>query len=147
MDLKGDVIDQEGNTFEFHDTTLDAAVVTQIFSYMHGLKIPDGCIRRVEAIVFLHIPADPTILQHSLGVPNQDVQAGDESRLYRTAVGQVLAFTLQALAAEAPSHEWHDTAYKQLSTRILGCLARFPETVRKEPPTSNCRSSNWKLDP
>ena len=31
MDLERDVIDQESNTFEFHATTLAAAVGTQIF--------------------------------------------------------------------------------------------------------------------
>jgi Ser/Thr protein kinase RdoA (MazF antagonist) len=35
------------------------------------------------------------------------VQVNDGWHLHRTAIGQVLAFTLQALAAEAPSQEWH----------------------------------------
>ncbi|KAL4788729.1 hypothetical protein BDV19DRAFT_396134 [Aspergillus venezuelensis] len=64
IDLARDVIDQEGDTFEFHATHLVAAVGTQIFSYMHDLGIPYGCIRTGEAFVFLHIPADPTVLQY-----------------------------------------------------------------------------------
>lgn len=48
-----------------------------------------------EAFVFLHIPEDPTVIQYFLCVPNQDVQADDEMRLHRIAVGQVLAFTLK----------------------------------------------------
>ena len=51
---------------------------------------------------------DPTVIQYFLCVPNQDLQADDKVRLPRTAVGQVLAFTLQALAVKAPSQEWHD---------------------------------------
>ncbi|EYE92094.1 uncharacterized protein EURHEDRAFT_427722, partial [Aspergillus ruber CBS 135680] len=150
MDLARDVIDQEGDTFEFHTTRLVAAVVTQIFSYMHDLGIQNGCIRTGEAFVFLHIPEDPTIVQYYLCFPNQDVQAGDESRLHRTAVGQMLAFTLQALAAEAPSQEWHNTAYEQLSTwkvEYLDVLRDIPETIRKEPPPSNYRPSYWKPNP
>lgn len=147
MDLARDVIDQEGDTFEFHTTRLVAAVVTQIFSYMHDLGVQNGCIRTGEAFVFLHIPEDPTIVQYYLCVPNQDVQAGDESRLHQTAVGQMLAFTLQALAAEAPTQEWHNTAHEQLSAwkvEYLDVLRDIPETIRKEPPPSNYRPSYGK---
>ncbi|KAL4941663.1 hypothetical protein BDV06DRAFT_193960 [Aspergillus oleicola] len=147
IDLARDVIDQEGDTFRFHATRLNAAVCTQIFSYMHDLGIAYGCIRTGEAFVFLHIPADPTILQYYLCVPNKDVRAGDKSRLHRTAMGQMLAFTLQALAAKAPSQDWHDTADEQLSTwkvEYLDVLRHIPETIRKEPPPSNYRPSHWK---
>ncbi|KAL4888051.1 hypothetical protein BDV59DRAFT_189431 [Aspergillus ambiguus] len=150
MDLARDVIDQEGDTFEFHATRLVAAVGTQIFSYMHDLGVRNGCIRTGEAFVFLHIPADPTILQYYLCVPNHDVQTDDGDRLHRSAVGQMLAFTLQALAAEAPSQEWHDTAQEQLLTwkvEYLDVLRHIPETIRKEPPPSNYRPSRWKPDP
>lgn len=150
MDLARDVIDQEGDTFGFHTTRLVAAVVTHIFSYMHDLGIQNGCIRTGEAFVFLHIPEDPTIVQYYLCFPNQDAQAGDESRLHRTAVGQMLAFTLQTLAAEAPSQEWHNTAHEQLSTwkvEYLDVLRDTPENFRKEPPPSNYRPSHWKSNP
>lgn len=117
---------------------------------MHGLGRQYGCVRTGEAYVFLRIPADPTILQFSLCVPNQDMQADYESRLRRTAMGQMLAFTLQALAAESPSQEWHDTADEQLSTwnvEYLDVLRNIPETIRKSPPSSNYRSSHWKRKP
>jgi hypothetical protein len=150
MDLERDVINQEGDTYEYYATTLAAVVSAQIFSYMHGLGRRHGCIRTGEAIVFLRIPTDPTVLQYHLCIPNQDVQPGDEGRLHRTAVGQMLAFTLQALAAEAPSQEWHDTAHRKLSTwkvEYLDVLRHIPETIRKEPPSSNYRPSHWKPIP
>ncbi|KZN87656.1 hypothetical protein EN45_062160 [Penicillium chrysogenum] len=101
MDLARDVIDQEGDTFEFYATYLVAAVVTQIFSYMIDSGVQYGYICTGEAFIFLHIPDDdPTIVQYFMCIPNQDVQADDEWHLHRTAIGQVLAFTLQALAAE-----------------------------------------------
>ncbi|KAL4867974.1 hypothetical protein BDV12DRAFT_170400 [Aspergillus spectabilis] len=37
MDLEHDIIDQEGDAFEFHATHLVAAVCTEIFSSMHDL--------------------------------------------------------------------------------------------------------------
>ncbi|KAI2750189.1 hypothetical protein DTO006G1_9906 [Penicillium roqueforti] len=130
IDLAHDVIDQEGDTFEFYATRLIAAVVTQIFSYMIDSGVRYGYICTGEAFVFLHIPKDdPTMVQYFLCIPNQDVQADDELRLHRTAIGQVLAFTLQALAAEAPPQEWHDAAHDKLTTwKTRGPLIIGPRT-------------------
>ena len=73
-DLARDVIDQEGDTFEFYATRLVAAVVTQIFSYMIDIGVRYGYICTGEAFVFLHIPKDdPTVVQYFLCIPNQDV--------------------------------------------------------------------------
>ncbi|KAJ5112165.1 hypothetical protein N7532_000210 [Penicillium argentinense] len=150
MDLARDVINKDGDTFEFYTTRLVAAVVTQIFSYMIVSGIRYGYICTGEAFVFLHIPKDdPTIVQYFLSIPNQDVQADDKWCLHRTAIGQVLAFTLQALVAEGPSQEWHDTAHNNLSTwevEYLDVLREIPETLRKDPPASNYRPSRWKQD-
>lgn len=150
MDLARDVIDQEGDTFEFHATRLVAAVVTQKFSYVIDSGVRYGYICTGEAFVFLHIPEDdPTIVQYFFCNANQDVQPDDELRLHRTAIGQVLAFTLQALAAEAPPQEWHDMAHDKLTTwevEYLDVLKDFPETLRKDPRSSNYRPSHWKRD-
>ncbi|KAI3093185.1 hypothetical protein CBS147333_10113 [Penicillium roqueforti] len=111
---------------------------------------PTSDTNRWEAFVFLHIPKDdPTIVQYFLCIPNQDVQADDELRLHRTAIGQVLAFTLQALAAEAPPQEWHDVAHDKLTTwkvEYLDVLREIPETLREDPRASNYRPSHWKRD-
>ncbi|KAJ6117952.1 hypothetical protein N7523_005703 [Penicillium sp. IBT 18751x] len=150
MDLARDVIDQQGDTFEFYATRLVAAVVTQIFSYMIDSGVRYGYICTGEAFVFLHIPKDdPTIIQYFLCIPNQDVQADDELRLHRTAIGQVLAFTLQALAAEPLPQEWHDTAHNKLTTwevEYLDVLKEIPETLRKDPQASDYRPSRWKRE-
>ncbi|KAJ5343400.1 uncharacterized protein N7506_003224 [Penicillium brevicompactum] len=151
MDLASDVIGQEGDTFEFYATYLVAAVVTRIFSYMIDSGVQYGYICTGEAFVFLHIPKDdPTVVQYFLCIPNQDVQVDDDWRLHRTAIGQVLAFTLQALAAEDPSQEWHDVAHDKLKTwevEYQDVLRRIPETLRKDPRASNYRPSHWKLEP
>ncbi|KAJ6102876.1 hypothetical protein N7486_005303 [Penicillium sp. IBT 16267x] len=147
MDLARDVINQEGDTFEFYATRLVAAVVTQIFSYMIDSGVQYGYICTGEAFVFLTIPEDPTVVQYFLCVPNQDVKADDEWRLHRTAIGQVLAFTLQTLGVEAPSQEWHDKAHEELTTwkvEYLDVLRGIPETIRKDPPASIYRPSHWK---
>ncbi|GKZ96826.1 hypothetical protein AnigIFM59636_011344 [Aspergillus niger] len=119
MDLARDVIDQEGDTLEFMPTRLVVAMVAQIFLYMRH-SIQYGYICTGEAFVFLYIPgSNPTLFNILLCMPNQDaqadVQADDEVRLHRTAIGQVLAFTLQALAVEPPTQKWHDVAHDQLT--------------------------------
>ena len=73
MDLAHNVIDQEGDTFEYHTTHLITTVVTQIFSYMINSGVQYGYICTGEAFVFLHIPEDPTVVQYYLCVPNQDI--------------------------------------------------------------------------
>ncbi|KAJ5993386.1 hypothetical protein N7451_009110 [Penicillium sp. IBT 35674x] len=150
MDLASDVIDQHGDSFEFYATLLVAAVVTQIFSYMIDSGVRYGYICTGEAFVFLHVPPDdPTVVQYFLCIPNQDVQPDDELRLHRTAVGQVLAFTLQALGTEAPSQEWHDIAHDKLTKweiEYLDVLKEIPETLRKDPKLSNYRPSHWKRE-
>ena len=77
------------------------------------------------------------------------MQLDDELRLHRTAIGQVLAFTLQALGTEAPSQEWHDIAYDKLTKweiEYLDVLKGIPETLRKDPKLSNYRPSHWKRE-
>ena len=147
VELERDVIGKEGDTFEFLATLLVSAVVTQIVSYMFDTGVRNGYICTGEAYVFLHIPEDPTVVLYHLCIPNKDVQADDEHRLHRTAVGQVLAFTLQALAAETPSQEWFDSAHEKLSTwevEYLDVLRDIPETIRsKDPPPSVYRPSSW----
>ncbi|CAG8423283.1 unnamed protein product [Penicillium salamii] len=71
IDLARDVIDQEGDSFEFDATRLVAAVVTQIFSYMIDCGVRYGYICSGEAFVFLRIPKDdPTLVQYFLCIPN-----------------------------------------------------------------------------
>ncbi|PYI09802.1 hypothetical protein BO78DRAFT_394683 [Aspergillus sclerotiicarbonarius CBS 121057] len=142
-----DVIDQDGDTFEFHATRLVAAVITQIFSYMIDTGVQYGYICTGQAFVFLHIPEDPTTVYYYLCVPNEDVEADGDNNLHRTAVGQVLAFTLTALVAGLPPQEWHDAAQERLATwkvEYFDVLRDIPETIRKEPPSSVYKPSSWK---
>ncbi|PWY67183.1 hypothetical protein BO70DRAFT_400648 [Aspergillus heteromorphus CBS 117.55] len=154
MEPARDVIDQEGASFEFHATHLVAAVLTQVFSYMLDIGVRRGLVCTGEAYVFLDIPADdPSLLQYYLCVPNQDVDVAEEDvgienggRMHRTAVGQMLAFTLGALATPLPSQEWHDSADVLPTWKVeyLDVLRDIPESMRKDPPESNYRPSSWK---
>lgn len=75
-------------------------MVTQLFSYVVGRGLQYGYACTGETFIFLHIPTDPSIVYFSVSVPNPDVMDDDETRVHRTAVAQVFAFTLQALRAK-----------------------------------------------
>ncbi|GLA67160.1 hypothetical protein AtubIFM54640_010137 [Aspergillus tubingensis] len=95
MDLARDVIDQEGDTLEFMPTRLVVAMVAQIFLYMIDSGIRYGYICTGEARMRRRMM---------------------KCASHRTAIGQVPAFTLQALAVEPPTQKWHDLAHDQLTT-------------------------------
>ncbi|KAJ9634891.1 hypothetical protein H2199_008755 [Coniosporium tulheliwenetii] len=97
-----EVINKEGDDFEFLSKSLVAAVITQLFSGMIGKGVQWGYICTGEANIFLHIPDDPAMVYYHLSIPGSDVQEDDENRLHRTAVAQVSAFVLRALASRAP---------------------------------------------
>jgi hypothetical protein len=134
MDLDRDVINEDGDDFEYYATRLVAAVITQCFSYMVDMGVRKDKLDTGEALVYLYIPDDPSIVQFFLCVPNKDVVDDDEFRLHRTAVAQDLAFTLNALQDDHPSQSWYDAA-KNLDTwkiEYLDILRDIPESVRKD---------------
>ncbi|PYI07075.1 hypothetical protein BO78DRAFT_367384 [Aspergillus sclerotiicarbonarius CBS 121057] len=147
MDIARDVFGKEIESFEFRATYLVAALITQIFSYMVDSGVQYGEIITGGASIFLHIPEDPTTVLYFLSVPNQDVGMDERYNLHRTAVGQKLAFTLNAIAAAPPTHEWHDTALEKLSTwegKYTNVLrSAISESIWKAPPTSEYKPLSW----
>ncbi|KAJ9226129.1 hypothetical protein DTO027B5_5813 [Paecilomyces variotii] len=143
-----DVINREGEGFQFASRALATAVVTQLFSYMIGKGIQYGYICTGQVFIFLYIPDDPATVYYHVCVPNLDVLDDDENRLHRTAVAQVFAFILQALRAAPPPLSWHDAA-DGLDTWVVeydDVLSKIPETVRKgkEPRASPYKPQRWK---
>ncbi len=69
-------------------------------------------------------PDDPTTVYYYLSVPKSDVgvttglspDSSEGNRLHLTAVGQVLAFTLQAMKTPLRSHRWRTNAFGKLKT-------------------------------
>src|SRR5439155_1718516 len=103
---------------------LIAAVITQAFSYMVKIGVEYGCVCTGEAFVFLRVPDDPRTAYYFLSVPKGDVggttgwapDSDGANRLHLTAVGQMLAFTLQALKAPPRGQQWRTEAAAQLNS-------------------------------
>ncbi|KAF5708082.1 serine threonine kinase [Fusarium globosum] len=141
-----DVINQEGEGFEFEAKRLTTAVITQLFSYMVGKGTQYGYVCTGETYIFLHIPRDPSCVYYSVCIPSLDVEDDDENRLHRTAVAQVYAFVLQAIRSPLPSQAWHNAA-DQLDTWAVeydDVLRSIPATLRKAKRTTPYRAQRWK---
>lgn len=76
-----DVINKDGQGFDFTARRLAAAIITQLFSYLIGKGIQYGYVCTGEAFIFLYIPYDPSTVYFSICVPNQDVMDDDETKL------------------------------------------------------------------
>ncbi len=142
-----EIINKEGDDFEFLSKSLVAAVITQLFSYMIAKGVQHGYVFDGEAIIFLNIPNDdPSTACYHLSIPRLDFQEDDENRLHRTSVAQILAFVLGALAAEPPGQSWHDAAagLETWAVEYIDILKKIPETERKAPRFSPYNASRWK---
>jgi hypothetical protein len=140
-----EVINKEGDDFDFLSKSLIAAVITQLFSYMIRKGIRWGYVFVGEAIIFLHIPDDPTTVLYHLSIPRLDFQDDDENRFHRTSVAQIFAFFLNSLSTEAPSQVWHDTAgtLDTWAVEYIDILKKIPETKRKEPRETSYKAAHW----
>ncbi|KAJ5561929.1 hypothetical protein N7461_000690 [Penicillium sp. DV-2018c] len=139
-------------TYNGHSTALVIHAIIQVFTRMISAGVHYGYICTGEAFVFLHIqPRDSSVLEYYLCVPAIDIAARgfgpDLNWVCRTALGQVLAFTLQSLSAYEPSQEWHDQAsnYLQVSWRDFSRLMpRTPNQIRFRPPVEFLyENSHW----
>ena len=142
-----DVINAEGEGFEFESKRLCAAVVTQLFSYMVGLGTSYGYVCTGEVFIFLRIPAEnPSIVYYAMQVPNLDVIDDDETRLHRTAVAQVFAFVLRAALEEPLPQSWFDAA-ERLGTWAVEyekILEDVPVSARKPQHETPYKPQRWK---
>lgn len=142
--------------FEYHAELLVAAVVTQTFSYMVRSGTQYGYITTGEAFVFLHIKLEDNVktAYYHLAEPKRDVNAQNEDfpniedYLHRTAISQVLAFSILALESAQRNLEWREGVIETLGTwevNYNAILKQIPETVQKSPPMSNYRLHTYRL--
>jgi hypothetical protein len=141
-----EVINKYSESFEFLSKRLVTAVIAQLFSDMIRKGIPWGYVYTGEAIIFLHIPDDPSVVYYHLSVPKVDYQQGGENRLYGTAVAQVFAFVLRAIRAEPPSASWHDEANTLPTWPVerIGVLSQIPSMAEKKVYKSSYKSRPMK---
>ena len=147
--------------FKYHAERLVAAVVTQTFSYMVECGTQYGYITTGEAFVFLYIKLEEnakTVYYH-LAEPNEDVNAQKldfpktENYLHRTAISQVLAFSVLALESAQGNQEWRERVIGTLNkweVDYRAILKEVPETPeprdKSSPFLSDYHSQTYSLD-
>ncbi|QSZ32117.1 hypothetical protein DSL72_001686 [Monilinia vaccinii-corymbosi] len=136
--------------FEYHADRLVASAITQTFSYMIQGGTQYGYITTGEAFVFLHVRLDdPSIIYYHLAEPGNDVMAQKEAGqefVHRTAISQVLAFTMLALESEPASQKWIEDTMNTLDIWQVdyeALLRDVPESVRTAPPSSEYRPKTY----
>lgn len=125
---------------------LMAAVITQAYSYVIQIGVEYGCVCTGEATIFLRVPNDPTTVYYFLSVAKllgdttgwmQESDSPD--RLHLTAVGQMLAFTLQAMKSLPWSQKWREDAFAQLKSWEVFFDELLDEVPSEEAPSSEYR--------
>ena len=93
-----------------------AAVTTKAFSYIVGCGTQYSYITTGKAFIFLRIKLDKKAktLYYYLAKPSADINAqkqvslGTKDYVNRTAISQVLAFSLLALKSAQAGQEWRE---------------------------------------
>lgn len=103
-----------------------------------------GYICTGEAFVFMKITDDPSTVYYYLSISNEDMEQVNDR--HRTAVAQVLAFTLQSLATTPSDQSWHDTADKLdiWNVEYEDALRNIPPTNRKDRPSNTLQA--WRVE-
>lgn len=123
--------------FDGMSRVLVAAVISHLFDHMLVVGTRFGYITTGEAYVFVEICDDARFLKYCVCVPRRDVESDPATGLHRTAVAQVLAFTLRALEARHTrpmSPAWYHEARQNLCKWHVNpddIFNKIPPPVRK----------------
>ncbi|KAL9102056.1 MAG: hypothetical protein Q9163_002764 [Psora crenata] len=150
MELEEVVQYRENDSPQDHFRRLVAAAITQAFSYMVRAGLEYGYVCTGQAFIFLRVPEDPRTVYYYLSIPSGDVgkttgwapELDGKNRLHLTALGQVLAFTLQALKTTPRGQNWQLNAAAQLKTWVM-----VYEDVFETMPKNNLPSSEYRPSP
>ncbi|KAL7938344.1 hypothetical protein V8C35DRAFT_150078 [Trichoderma chlorosporum] len=138
-----DVIGREddGYTFVSGSKQVVTATITQLFDRMVESGVSYGYVYTGEAIIFMEIHDDPSIVHCHVSVPDNDVSHDDESTLCYSAVGQIFAFIIRAMQAAALSVQWHDKIANLDSWRSSCSEARLAMPSYLSGPSSSRTTS------
>lgn len=147
-----DVLKLSQYSYTERGTCFVANALFQLFTLMVDLGVWFGYIYTSTAFVFCRIPKeDPKSIEYYLCVPTKDVRIDRRDPKIkwtrRTALGQVLAFTLATLGTAPPSHRWHDMVATELQLRRFDFFTNIPLVNRylrfNPPPDFEYFDSVW----
>jgi hypothetical protein len=154
MDLEQVLEEKEEDLPKDRLRRLVAAIITQAFDYMIRTGSARAVVSTGEADIYLRIDDDPSTVYYYLSVPKGnvgnatgwDASNPGPNRLHLTAVGQSLAFTLQALQIPPRSQSWRQQYEGQLPRWHCRYLGHNPSRrhpiIRVSPVAYGWVSSN-----
>ncbi|KAM3499511.1 hypothetical protein MY10362_007229 [Beauveria mimosiformis] len=120
--------------FQYHAERLSAAALSQTYHYMMEGGIEYGLLTTGETIVFLKVDwKEPSTLYYHLAEPDAEVAAHPNSFHSCTAVGQYLAFTLQALGQPGARREHGQEERRTVIMGLKTWAEDFESTLRSIP--------------
>ncbi|KAJ5941697.1 hypothetical protein N7516_001865 [Penicillium verrucosum] len=151
MDLDKVVEKKEHETLKDRCHRAIAALLVQPYDYMIRAGTEMGVLSTGEADIYLRLGEDPRTLLYYLSVPKGDVgeftgwdpHSSGPNRLHLTAVGQSLAFTLQALKLRPRNQAWREQTSKSLPrwkvvvANVLDGISPKEVSSEYRPPQSN----------
>ncbi|KAJ5159033.1 uncharacterized protein N7500_008684 [Penicillium coprophilum] len=131
-----------------------AALLTQPFDYMIRAGTRRAVFSTGEADIYLGIGDDPSILLYHLSIPKGDVgettgwqpSLNSPNRLHLTAVGQALAFTLQALSLRPEAQSWRHRAANSLPKWQVVVADILGSISKEDTPSSDYRPSQFNFN-
>ncbi|RFU75240.1 serine threonine kinase [Trichoderma arundinaceum] len=113
--LENDIIPEEDviskverSGTDFEPKQIVTMAITQAIDFMLQLQVRYGYIYAGEAVIFLELQEDPSVVHYFVSVPDRDVSCQDESTLLYSAVGQIFAFMIRSMQVESTTMEWID---------------------------------------
>ncbi|KAK5790631.1 hypothetical protein VI817_007918 [Penicillium citrinum] len=142
--------DDEAPKIRFQRALL--ALLSQPYDYMLRAMRPVAVLSTGETDIYLRISDDdPSTLLYHLSVPKGDVgvdtgwdpNSSSPNRLHLTAVGQSLAFTLQALKLPSRSQAWSVNTINKLPIWEVIPAELLDEIPEHEVPSSEYRPAKF----
>ncbi|KAJ5145699.1 uncharacterized protein N7515_000263 [Penicillium bovifimosum] len=155
MDVDQVLKGKEKETSEDRLRRVMAGLLTQPFDYMIRAGTKRAVFSTGEADIYLRIDEDPSTLFYHLSVPKGDVgdttgwdpSSDSPNRLHLTAVGQALAFTVQALKLHTEPQSWIERAANSLPKWKV-VVEDILKTISKEDtPSSEYRPARLNFTP
>ena len=128
-----DLINKEDEALEYCTRRRVSVVITQLFSYLIKTGVRYGYVSTGRMMIFLHISDNAEQVKYHLW-NSLDFDLNHPAFLHNTAIAEVIAFSLQALAAEPPVQRWHDSAAELTLWALerVDILKNIPQTAEKE---------------
>ena len=136
---------------QYNADKLIGAIATQVFDSMIDYGLEYSYLTTGEAVVFFQVREDdPETLYYHLSIPGEEVEKEPQTRLWQTAVSQILSLCTITFRSDQRSHDWRTKARTSLAKAQIdweAVLRGIPESERKRTPQSSAYRGRKNANP